>query len=266
MSQTIDTALSRLLEIMATLRGENGCPWDREQTHSSLRQHLLEETYEVIETIDEGRLKELPGELGDLLLQIVFHAQIAAEAGAFTMEEVVRSISDKLIRRHPHVFGDVDIKTADEQVVHWEQTKMKKEGKRSAISGVPRELPGLLRAYRIQNKAASVGFDWPEATPVWGKVQEEIAELREAVEGGLPDQVEEELGDLLFSIVNLSRFLRTNPEDALRRTIEKFTRRFTQVEDEFRRRGQSMTQVGLDELDAAWDAVKQQEKQGRGKK
>jgi tetrapyrrole methylase family protein / MazG family protein len=260
LSEKTDSDFSRLLEIMSLLRSENGCPWDREQTHASLRQHLLEEAYEVIETIDEGRLEELPGELGDLLLQVIFHAQIAAEQSLFTMDDVVASITEKLIRRHPHVFGDATVKTADEQIVRWEQTKMKKEGKKSAIDGVPRELPALLRAFRMQNKAAAVGFDWPEITPVWDKIQEEIAELQEAVQSGNSEHVEEELGDLLFSIVNVSRFLKANPEDALRRTIEKFSRRFSSVELEFNRRGQAMEQATLEELDAEWDNVKSLEK------
>jgi tetrapyrrole methylase family protein / MazG family protein len=255
-----NTRFSRLVEIMAILRSENGCPWDREQSHSSLRQHLLEEAYEVIEAIDEGRLDELAGELGDLLLQIVFHAQMAAEEGLFTIDDVVAAINDKLIRRHPHVFGDAVVKTASEQIVKWEQTKLKKEGKRSAIDGVPRELPALLRATRIQGKAAAVGFDWPEVTPVWDKIQEEIGELQAAVQSGVRDHVEDEMGDLLFSIVNVSRFLKVNPEDALRRTIEKFSYRFKKVEAEFVRRGQTMDQVPLPELDAVWEDVKKQER------
>lgn len=263
MSQSDNARFSRLVEIMAILRSENGCPWDREQSHFSLRQHLLEETYEVIETIDEGRLDELPGELGDLLLQIVFHAQMAAEQDRFTIDDVVQAINDKLIRRHPHVFGDAVVKTASEQVVKWEQTKLKKEGKRSAIDGVPRELPALLRATRMQGKAAAVGFDWPEVTPVWDKIQEEIQELKEAVETGVRDHVEDEMGDLLFSIVNVARFLKVNPEDALRRTIEKFSHRFKKVEAEFARRGQAMDQVALEELDAVWDEVKRQERVNR---
>jgi tetrapyrrole methylase family protein / MazG family protein len=259
-SKDLNAGLSRLMEIMALLRSVHGCPWDREQTHASLRQHLLEEAYEVIETIDEGKLNELPGELGDLLLQVVFHAQIAEEEGAFTMDDVVASITDKLIRRHPHVFGDATVKTADEQIARWEQTKMKKEGKKSAIDGVPRELPALLRAYRMQNKASAVGFDWPEITPVWEKIQEEIRELQEAVQSGNRDHVEEELGDLLFSMVNVSRFFKANPEDALRRTIEKFSRRFRKVEAIFKERGQSLSQAALAEMDQVWEEVKKQER------
>ncbi len=259
MSQESDRKFSRLLEIMALLRSEQGCPWDREQTHESLRQHLLEEAYEVIEAIDEGRYQDLAEELGDLLLQVVFHAQIAAEANNFTMDDVIETITEKLLRRHPHVFGDAVIKTAAEQIVHWEKNKVHKEGKTSAIDGVPRELPALVRAYRIQNKAAAVGFDWPEATPVWDKIREELNELQQAVEGASPDKIEDELGDLLFSIVNVSRFLKTNPEDALRRTIEKFSRRFKQVEATFAAQGRSLSGATLEEMDAVWEKVKKEE-------
>jgi tetrapyrrole methylase family protein/MazG family protein len=257
---TIDDKFSQLVEIMSILRSEKGCPWDREQTHQSLRQHLLEEAYEVIETIDEGQMEKLPEELGDLLLQVVFHAQMAAEKGLFGIAEVVDSINSKLIRRHPHVFGDVEINSAEEQIVHWEHTKLKKEGKNSAIDGVPRELPALLRAYRIQNKAATVGFDWPAIAPVWEKLDEETGELKEAVASGKAEKIEDELGDMLFTLVNLSRFLKANPEDALRKTIEKFIRRFHQVEKEFARREQSLMTATLAEMDAVWDAVKQAEK------
>ncbi len=250
---------SRLVEIMAQLRGENGCPWDREQTHASLRQHLLEEAYEVIETIDEERYGELAGELGDLLLQVVFHAQMASESGLFDMGDVVEHINEKLIRRHPHIFSDAQINSAAEQTIAWEKTKLTKEGKKSAIDGVPKELPALVRAYRIQNKAAAVGFDWPEIAPVWAKIREEIAELEEAMAGGRSDRVEDELGDLLFSMVNLSRFLHINPEDALRSTIEKFSRRFKAVEDKFRDDDRPLDGATLEEMDRVWDEVKRGE-------
>ena len=250
---------SRLLEIMALLRSPAGCPWDREQTHESLRQHLLEEAYEVIEAIDEKRFEDLPGELGDLLLQVVFHAQLAVEAGRFDMGDVIEHINDKLVRRHPHVFGDEKIETADEQIVKWEESKMKKEGKKSAIDGVPRQLPALVRAYRMQNKAAAVGFDWPEIGPVWDKLDEEVAELQEALRGGRQEAVEEELGDLFFAMVNISRFLKINPEDALRRAIDKFSLRFRAIEAVFAQQGRSLSDASLDEMDAVWEEVKRRE-------
>ena len=245
---------------MAILRSEKGCPWDRVQTHQSLCQHLIEEAYEVIETIEEGRIQDLAEELGDLLLQVVFHAQMAAEKGVFDIQTVISHINEKLIRRHPHVFGDVEINTAEEQTIHWEQMKVKNEGKKSAIDGVPKTCPALLRAYRMQNKAATVGFDWPDVEPVWDKISEETRELEEAVRLNDNEKVSDELGDLLFSIVNLSRFLKVNPEDALRKTIDKFDRRFRQVEEDFRRRSVSLSDTTLAEMDRVWEQVKEMEK------
>jgi tetrapyrrole methylase family protein / MazG family protein len=253
-------SFEKLIEIMALLRSPEGCPWDRKQDHKSLRQHLLEEAYEVIETIDQEKYSELSGELGDLLLQVVFHAQMASEEKMFDIYDVVESINSKLIRRHPHVFEDYGEITAEEQVSLWEKSKLKKEGKKSAIDGVPKELPALLRAYRMQNKAAAVGFDWPEVEPVWGKISEEIDELKQAVQNKNKDEIEDELGDLLFSVVNLSRFLKSNPEDALRRTIEKFERRFKGVEKRIADSGRSIMDASLEEMDHEWDNVKLEEK------
>lgn len=249
---------NRLVEIMATLRSSDGCPWDREQTHTSLRQYLLEEAYEVLEALDNQDNKHLREELGDLLLQIIFHAQIASEAGAFDIDDVVDGICDKLIRRHPNVFGDVKINSAAEQAVNWEKIK-KAEGKKSAIDGVPAALSALLRSWRIQQKAATVGFDWPEAAPIWEKITEETAELRQAVAKGEKKEMEDELGDLLFSVVNLSRFIEVNPEDALRGTIEKFARRFRGVEAHFERQGLNMRDKSLAELDEVWEQIKSKE-------
>ncbi|MDZ7386330.1 MAG: nucleoside triphosphate pyrophosphohydrolase [candidate division KSB1 bacterium] len=245
----------RLVALMATLRGEKGCPWDREQTHRSLRQYLLEEAYEVLEAIDQERYDDMKEELGDLLLQVVFHAQIAAEQGRFTIADVVQGINDKLVRRHPHVFGDAQIHTAEEQTVHWENVKQG-EGKESVVDGVPRELSALLRAHRVQSKAATVGFDWQDASQVWPKVEEELAELRRACQLGDQKKVEEELGDVLFSLVNLSRFIHVNPEDALRGTVDKFIRRFKQVERELKARGRSLQEATLQEMDEIWERVK----------
>ena len=253
-------SFEKLIEIMALLRSPEGCPWDRKQDHKSLRQHLLEEAYEVIETIDQEQYSELKGELGDLLLQVVFHAQMASEEKLFDIYDVVESINSKLIRRHPHVFEDDGEITADEQISIWEKSKLKKEGKKSAIDGVPRELPSLLRAYRMQNKAAAVGFDWPDIEPVWEKIHEEMNELKEAVHKQDKDAIEDELGDFLFSVVNLSRFLKSNPEDALRRTIEKFERRFKGVEKRFTDSGRSILDASLEEMDREWDNMKLEEK------
>ncbi|TDI84952.1 MAG: nucleoside triphosphate pyrophosphohydrolase [Caldithrix sp.] len=246
-----------LIAIMARLRAPDGCPWDREQTHETLRQYLLEEAYEVLEAIDSGDAHHLQEELGDLLLQTIFHAQIAAERGAFEISDVVEAISDKLIRRHPNVFGDVEINSAAEQSVNWEKIK-KQEGKSSTIDGVPKALSALLRAWRIQQKASTVGFDWPETKPVWAKVLEELDELKEACENENPDNIEEEFGDLMFSMVNLSRFINVNPEDALRKTIKKFSQRFKQVEAHFEAANRNMSEATLQEMDELWEKAKRQ--------
>ena len=250
---------------METLRGKDGCPWDQKQTHESLRQHLLEEAYEVLEAIDNNNMPELAEELGDLLLQVVFHAQMAAERGDFAMTDVLDHIIQKLVRRHPHVFGDEKVETAEEQIILWEKSKIKKEGKKSAIDGIPKELPALVRAYRMQNKAATVGFDWPDIQPVWEKLQEELHELYHAIEEKNQDDIEEELGDVLFSLVNISRFLHKNPEDALRRTITKFDRRFRLVEKAFRARKKPLSKATLKEMDAVWDDIKIKEKDKKQK-
>lgn len=253
----IAAGFERLIQIMDTLRGENGCPWDREQTFESLRQYLLEETYEVLELIDEGRYPELQFELGDLLLQIVFQSQIAKEMELFDLWDVLENINKKLIHRHPNVFGDVEIHNAEEQKINWE--KMKRfEGKKSIIDGVPKELSALLRAHRLQGKAATVGFDWNRVDDVWDKIDEELSELREAISQKNQHSIEDELGDVLFSIVNLSRFIKVNPEDALRGAIEKFTRRFKKLEHQFTERNIHLSEITLEEMDAAWNEIKRE--------
>jgi tetrapyrrole methylase family protein/MazG family protein len=251
-----------LVEIMARLRGESGCPWDREQTSESIKPYLLEETYEVLEAIDEQDPAKLKEELGDLMLQIVFHAQMAEEAGVFTASDVLAAINDKLVRRHPHVFGDVKAETAQEVLFNWEQIKQterrREKGQASLLDGVPRELPALLRAHRLQEKASRVGFDWSEAQEVFRKVEEELGELRAAMQGQAAERVEAELGDLLFALVNLSRFLAVNPEEALRKTIARFIARFRYIEEELARRGRSLRQASLEEMDALWAEAKAQ--------
>lgn len=260
MAESPGELFTELVEIMARLRGENGCPWDREQTSESIKPYLVEETYEVLEAIDEGDPAKLREELGDLMLQIVFHAQMAEEAGGFTIAEVLTAINDKLVRRHPHVFGDLKAETSQEVLFNWEQIKkaerQKAQGQASLLDGVPRELPALLRAHRLQEKASRVGFDWAEAREVLQKVEEELVELRSAMDGEAPDRVEAELGDLLFSLVNLSRFLAVNPEEALRKTIARFIDRFRYIEEELSRRGRSLRQVTLQEMDALWAEAK----------
>jgi tetrapyrrole methylase family protein / MazG family protein len=254
---------TELVEIMARLRGQNGCPWDRQQTHGSLKPYLVEEAYEVLEAIDEQDAAKLCEELGDLTLQVVFHAQLAEEAGAFAIADVLAAICEKLKRRHPHVFGDVVAETAQEVLFNWEQIKQTErrrlQGKASLLDGVPRELPALLRAHRLQEKASRVGFDWSEAREVLLKVEEEMAELRAAMDSQAPERVEAELGDLLFALVNLGRFLAVNPEEALRKTIARFIRRFQYIEEALARRGQTPDKVTLQEMDALWEQAKAQE-------
>lgn len=254
----VEKKLQKLIDIMATLRGPDGCPWDREQTHQSLKPYLLEEAYEVLETLDQEDYDHFKDELGDLLLQVVFHAQVAKEAGRFDMSDVIDAINEKLIRRHPHVFGDVNITTAEEQRIHWEKIK-KKEGKKSVVDGVPRNLPALIRAKRVQSKASTVGFDWGEAAPVWEKIDEETVELKQAIQTGNQATVAEEFGDLLFALVNLSRFIHVDPEDALQQGVNKFIRRFQRVETTMKEDGKSMSEATLEEMDAVWNRIKKEE-------
>jgi tetrapyrrole methylase family protein / MazG family protein len=250
-----------LLNIMRRLRGPGGCPWDAEQTHESLTRYLLEETYEVIEAIDAKSPKHLKEELGDLLLQPVFHAAIAEEAGDFDMAGVIRTLCDKLVRRHPHVFGDLKISDSNAQVENWERIKKAEKGEErpSALSGVPPHLPALLKAQKITEKAARVGFDWEHADQVFAKVLEELHEFEEAWEGGDENRMEDELGDLLFAIVNLGRFLSLNPEEALRKTINRFQRRFQYVEDNIRSQGKKMNETPLVDMDCLWEEAKKLE-------
>lgn len=251
------TQMNRLIEIMAKLRSPTGCPWDREQTHNTLKPYLIEEAYELIDAIDDQSDQNLKEELGDVLLQVVFHAQIATEEGRFNMEDIAKTIADKLERRHPHVFGTVQADTPEEVIKNWEAIKAKEkdseDGPKSALDGVPRHLPALSRAYQIQKKAAKVGFDWDNAEEVWKKVDEEVQELKQAQ--NLQEQ-QEELGDLLFSVVNLSRFVGTNPEEALTQTISKFQKRFTYIESELQKNGQTPADASLAKMDELWEKAK----------
>jgi tetrapyrrole methylase family protein/MazG family protein len=261
-----------VVSIMARLRAPGGCPWDRKQSHESLKPYLLEETYEALEAIDHQDFHKMKEELGDVLLQVLFHSQIGTEAGTFSIEDVLRLLSDKLIRRHPHVFGDQagEASLNPEQVVHrWEEIKRAERmdaGKpESLLQDVPKALPALLRAYQVQARAARVGFDWPESpqglAEVFGKVSEELKELHEAVgapsAGGAatPEQIAE-FGDLLFSLVNLARHLKINPEDSLRQATNRFTDRFQYIERQASLSGRTMPDLGLAEMDRLWEEAK----------
>ncbi|GFE61015.1 nucleoside triphosphate pyrophosphohydrolase [Geobacter sp. AOG2] len=255
------STFDELLNIMRRLRGPGGCPWDAEQTHESLTRYLLEETYEVIEAIDAKSPEHLKEELGDLLLQPVFHAAIAEEAGEFDMADVIQTLCDKLVRRHPHVFGDLQIKDSNSQIENWERIKKAEKGEErlSALSGVPPHLPALLKAQKITEKASRVGFDWEHADQVFAKVMEELHEFEEAWEGGNETRMEDELGDLLFAIVNMGRFLSLNPEEALRKTINRFQLRFQYVEENLIRQGKKINETPLADMDLLWEEAKKLE-------
>lgn len=242
-----------LVEIVRILRRE--CPWDRKQTHRSIKDHLIEEAYEAVEAIDNEDFEELRRELGDLLLHVVFHSTMAAEKEAFDIEAVIQTLQEKLIRRHPHVFGDAEAGDEEQVARNWEAIK-KKEGKSSVLDGIPDHLPALIRAQRMQEKAANVGFDWPEEGPVWEKAAEELEELRAAMESGDEEGAREEFGDFLFSAVNAARFHGLTAEDSLRLTVRKFERRFRYIEDELERRGRNFGETTLQEMDRYWEQAK----------
>lgn len=248
-----DEEFKRLIEIVKRLRKD--CPWDREQTHESLRQSFIEETYEAIEAIDHRLWQELRNELGDVLLHVALQSAIAEEQSEFTLEDVIRRINEKLIRRHPHVFGEKSAVDLSTQKRNWEKIKLS-EGRHSVVEGVPKEMPALLRALRLQEKAAKVGFDWNNAEEVWKKVTEEIHELHEAVQRQPKESIAEEFGDLLFSLVNYSRFLHVNPEHALRETAEKFVQRFNYIEKKLLEQGKDIYSTPLKEMDALWNEAK----------
>jgi len=239
---------------METLRSERGCEWDRSQTHESLKPYLIEEAYELLDAIDEKNDARMIEELGDVLLQVIFHAQVAKERGAFDILDVLRTLSEKLVRRHPHVFGD----SPGYSYEQWERIKSQEKGtsKSSAIGSLNKALPALSLARRIQENAAAVGFDWPDVSGAMEKVREEVRELEQAIQRGDPGSVEEELGDLLFAVVNVARFSSVDPEVALRRATEKFANRFAMVEDFAKKRGLELKKMTLEQLDALWEEVK----------
>ena len=251
-----------LVDVIATLRGENGCPWDREQTHETLKSTLIEETYETLEAIDAGDPKKLKEELGDLLLNVLLQAQIAAEHEDFDIYGVIETLTEKLIRRHPHVFGDVDAKDSETVVKNWEAIKRQEAGyedRESVLDGIPNALPMLLRAQKIQNRAARVGFDWEELTDVVAKVEEELEEVKASINKNQPEETAMELGDLLFAIVNLCRFMDIQAEETLRGANRKFIARFKWMEAELERRGTNFEAQNLESLDEIWEEAKKAE-------
>ncbi len=243
-----------LVDIVEILRDE--CPWDRKQTHQSIKDNLIEEAYEAVESIDNEDFEELQKELGDVLLHVVFHSRIAEQTDTFSISDVIYSIQEKLIRRHPHVFGD-EIAEDEEQVAeNWENIKMK-EGKTSVLDGIPKQLPALIRAQRMQEKAANVGFDWPEFSQVWEKIEEELQEFKEVLEDGDSQKSREEFGDLLFSLVNAGRFFDLNAEDSLRSTNKKFTKRFQYIEEQLNQENKTLSDATLEDMDKHWNQAKE---------
>jgi XTP/dITP diphosphohydrolase len=251
--QTQLQAFERLLIIMDELREK--CPWDKKQTIQTLRHLTIEETYELGDAILDNNLNEVKNELGDLMLHLVFYAKIGSETNDFDMADVCNAICDKLIHRHPHIYGDVEVKDEEEVKQNWEKLKLK-EGRKSVLEGVPRSLPALVKASRIQDKAKGVGFDWEEPQQVWDKVQEELQEFQEEVKAGDQDKMEAEFGDVLFSMINYARFLNINPEDALERTNKKFISRFQYLESKAEELGKPLMDMTLGEMDVFWEEAK----------
>jgi XTP/dITP diphosphohydrolase len=252
-----DTKFSELLAVVRRLRKE--CPWDREQTHQSIRHSLIEEAYEVVEAIDHNDMEELKKELGDLLLHVTLHSVMAEERSAFTIDDVISDHIKKLIRRHPHVFGDAKVESSRDVKLNWEKIKMS-EGRKSLMEGVPNDMPALLKAHRLQEKASKVGFDWKRKEDVWDKVKEEINELHAAEASSTHEHLEEEYGDLLFALVNYARFLHVNPESALSKSTKKFAKRFQRIEEELHKQGKKLEHSSLEEMDALWNEGKRAEK------
>jgi len=248
-----------LVEAVARLRGPGGCPWDREQTHDSLKKYAIEETYETIEAIESGDPARIEDELGDLMLQVLLHARIADESRLFDIADVCRTLREKLQRRHPHVFGEVEVSGVDEVLTNWERIKLCEPGydeRKSVLDGVPASLPALMRAQKISKKAARTGFDWPNVEAVIDKLREETAELEEAMERGSKAELKEELGDLLFTVVNVARRCDIDAEEALRHMLAKFSERFGRIEQAAQERGLEVHQMSLEEMDRVWDDAK----------
>ncbi|PEE44366.1 nucleoside triphosphate pyrophosphohydrolase [Bacillus pseudomycoides] len=252
-----------LREIIAELRGPNGCPWDKKQTHQSLKKYLIEETYEVLEAIDEEDDDHLIEELGDVLLQVMLHAQIGEDEGWFSVDDIIRTLSEKMVRRHPHVFGDIDVENAEEVVLNWEEIKKQEKGhvRESALTGIPKSLPQLMRAYEIQKKAGKVGFDWDDVQPMMDKAFEELKEFEQEVAKMDKEKMLGEFGDLLFAFVNIARYYKLDPEEALRTTNEKFMRRFIYMEAKVAEMNKEMQELTLEQMDALWEEAKQIENQ-----
>ncbi|WP_102029457.1 nucleoside triphosphate pyrophosphohydrolase [Salirhabdus sp. Marseille-P4669] len=265
--ELLNHQFNRLREVIATLRGPGGCPWDQKQTHKTLKPYLIEEAYEVIEAIDDENDELLADELGDVLLQIMLHSQIGEEAGYFTVDDVIKHITDKMIRRHPHVFGDTTVQTEAELSKQWASIKQEEKGNQDAehsqLDGIEKSLPNLMYAYELQKKAAKVGFDWEDVSPMWEKVHEEMQEFKEAIQNNKANEAEAELGDILFAIVNIARYYKIHPEMALFQTNRKFKARFQYMEKTAKQQGLQLNDMSLQQMDKLWsEAKKLEEKRG----
>lgn len=249
-------AFERLLNIMDDLRAK--CPWDQKQTMETLRHLTIEETYELSDAILKGDKNEIKKEIGDILLHLVFYSKIGSETNDFNITDVINSLCDKMIFRHPHIYGDVQVKDAAEVTTNWEKLKQK-EGNKGALSGVPNSMPSLLKALRIQDKARAIGFDWEDPNQVWGKVQEELGELQEEVKANHQEKLEQEFGDVFFALINYARFLKVNPEDALEKTNKKFISRFNYMEQKILAQGKALADCSLTEMDVFWNEAKKME-------
>jgi len=250
-------AFERLLKIMDDLRAQ--CPWDKKQTLESLRYLTIEETYELSDAILEQDMDGIKKELGDLMLHLVFYSKIGSETGSFDMKDVLDGISEKLIERHPHIYGDVEVASAEDVKNNWEKIKLREKGRKSVLEGVPNSLPSMVKAYRMQEKVKGVGFDWKNEDEVWDKVLEEIDELKVEVKSGDAQKKEKEFGDLLFSLINYARFIDVNPEDALERTNKRFSKRFQYIEEQARKNGKPLRDMSLEEMDVFWNEAKMHE-------
>jgi len=258
----LNHTFDRLREIIAVLRGPNGCPWDRKQTHESLRPYAIEEVYELIDAIDQEDDENIIEELGDVLLQVMLHSQIGEDQGYFQVDDVIRSLTDKMIHRHPHVFGTTEAETVEEVYKNWDELKKEEKGKEhfsSILDGIPKQLPSLAKAYKLQHKAGKAGFEWDDVSGVWDKLDEELLEVKEAIEAFDLQEIEEELGDVLFVLANLARYYKVNPEIALNRSNTKFQSRFTFIEEQLKREKKDINQTSLEEMDNLWNLAKRKE-------
>jgi tetrapyrrole methylase family protein / MazG family protein len=252
---------NRLREVIAILRGPNGCPWDKEQTHESLRQYAIEEIYELIDAIDEEDDEGIIEELGDVLLQVMLHSQIGEDDGYFSIDDVIKSITDKMIFRHPHVFSDVTVNSSEEVISNWQELKQKEKGekRKSILDGIPSSLPSLLKAYKLQRTAAKVGFDWEDVQDIWKKLEEELQEVRVAISDNDEQEIKKEFGDVLFVLANLTRYYQVNPEEALSLTNRKFIRQFSYIEKKLKENGKDIMHSNLEEMDLYWNEAKERE-------